>query len=481
MEALQNWMINGPKTFIEGFTFFHLLTIVGVLLTIFIIRWVLVVIFMKWLEKKSEKTETELDDYIVDAIKPPIGWIIVTVGIFLAYLFLFQNSIGYYDTNVFIKVIPEDVGNIIFNIFFSLMVLCLSWLLWRLTNNLSKYFAKKAEETDTKLDDQIVPIARKISKVIILCITLGVIMSTFGVDVTGIIAGLGVFGFAFAIAAQDTLGNMFGSATLFGSKPFQIGDFIKYGDVEGIVEEIGIRTTKIRKFDRHSVIVPNIHLAKGIVENVSARGNMYRVREKIGVTYNASPGQIEQLVEAIRELIENHEKTNKDAISVYFINYGDSALEILMQFFFEVEGFPNYLTEKHKFLLTVMKLVDSIGLEFAFPSMTLYKYDANLEKDSENNREKFAKYLRKRREQKRREELKKKNREDMTEEEKEEELKEDLKDKEEHIHDLKSKLKKEEELAEELKKELYGEEEKSDDEKKVEEGLAQGGHIEEDE
>ncbi len=480
MEALRNWMINGPKIF-EGFTLFHLLVILGVLFVIFLIRWILVGIFVKWLEKKSKKTETELDDYIIDAIKVPIGWIVIALGLFLSYQLIFKNAFGNIVGGKFESIIPPEASEFVFSIVFSLVILFVSWLLWRLVNNLSKFFAKKAEETESKLDDQIVPIARKLFKFLIISIALGMILSTFGVNVTGILASLGVLGFAFAIAAQDTIGNMFGSATLFGSKPFQIGDFIKVGDVEGIVEEIGIRTTKIRKFDRHSVIIPNINLAKGVIENVSSRGNMFRVREKIGVTYSSSPDQMELLVESIRDIIHKHEKTNKDAVSVYFINYADSSLEILIQFFFEVETFAEYLQEKHVFLLNVMRLVNDMGLEFAFPSMTLYKYENDMSKDTEDKKSKYSKFLRKRREQKRMEELLKKSENDMTEEEKEEKLKGDLKEKEDELKKLKDKIKKEEEEVEEMKKEIYGEEEKTDDEKKVEEGLAKGGHIEEDE
>jgi MscS family membrane protein len=533
---IEAWILKTPEIF--GINVGYFLILLAILVITVFVRWILVSVIVKALEKLSKRTETELDDLIIEALRKTLGWIIITIGLLIAYL-AFSGAIKPDVDNLRVDLRPKiekqlkkeiettvkennphksskeikelieaamvgvnekvderlaeavksklgqfkNIHNIIINILASLIILSVAWLLWRLVSNLAKYFEKKAEETESKLDDQIVPIARKFFKILIASIAIGMILSNFGVDITGIIAGLGIFGFAFAIAAQDTLGNMFGSATLFGAKPFQVGDFIKYGDIEGIVEEIGIRSTKIRKFDRHLVLIPNSNLAKGIVENVSCRGNMFRVREKIGLTYDSSPSQIENFTEDVRQMILNHKYTNKDSFYVYFVNYGDSCLEILIQFFLELPGFPEYMKEKHNIMLDIMRLVGRMGLEFAFPSMTLYKYDNNLEKDTNDNKNKYSKYLRMKREQKRIEELKKLKDSEKSEEEKQEEIKQKLEEKEKEIQSLKEKIEQEEEEFKDLKKELGGEEEeeKTDDEKKVEEGLAKGGHIEEDE
>lgn len=534
---IEAWILSTPEIF--GINVGYFLILLAILIITVFVRWILVNVIVKTLEKLSTRTETDLDDLIIEAVKKTLGWIIISIGLLIAY-YAFSGAIKPDIADLRVEMRPKievqlrneietavrennidkspkqidalikesivgfnekvderlseavkgkleqfkNIHNIIVNILVSLIILTVAWFLWKLVANLALFFTRKAEETESKLDDQIVPILRKFFKILIGSIAIGMILSNFGVDVTGIIAGLGIFGFAFAIAAQDTLGNMFGSATLFGAKPFQVGDFIKYGDIEGIVEEIGIRSTKVRKFDRHLVLIPNVNLAKGIVENVSSRGQMFRVREKIGLTYDSTPSQIENFAEDVRQMILDHEYTNKDSYYVYFVNYGDSSLDILIQFFFEVPGFPEYMREKHKFMLDVMKLVNKMGLEFAFPSMTLYKYDNDLDKDSNDNRNKYSKYLRMKREQKRIEELKRLKDSEKTEEEKKEEMKQKLKEKEQEIQSLKEKVKHEEEEFKDLKKELGGEEEeeeKTDDQKKVEEGLAKGGHLEEDE
>jgi MscS family membrane protein len=536
--SIETWIqTQTPEIF--GIKSGYYLILLGIIILTFIIRWLLVNIIVKALEKFTSKTKTELDDLIIAAIKKPIGWIIVAFGLLIAYM-VFSSAIRPNEQElrqnlrpVVIERMTEDlketlgeenpalsdaelqalvqseiddefrlrvneeldeevqnnlqqfknINDIVYNIFVTILILCISWLLWSLINNIALFFAKKAEETESKLDDQIVPIARKFFKILIISVAAGIVLSNFGINVTGLIAGLGIFGFAFAIAAQDTIGNMFGSATLFGSKPFQIGDFVIFGSIEGIVEEIGLRTTKIRKFDRHLVIIPNADLAKGVIENVSGRGTTYRMREIIGLTYGSSPEQIEEFCEEVRNMILAHDFTNKDSYYVHFTNYGDSSLNILIQCFFECEGgFPQFLKAKQEFLVDVMRLVNRMGLEFAFPSMTLYKYDNDMQQDSNKNRELFAKFLRMKRDRQRKEQLRKIKESEMSPEEKEEKAKHELKEKEEHINELKSQLKKEEEEADTIKKELYGEEDnRSEDEKKVDEGLQKGGEsVEED-
>lgn len=536
---IDEWMRGTPELFGIKIGYFLLLAVV-ILITMFI-RWLLVGVIVKWLEKQSKKTETELDDLVIDAIKRPLGWIIIAVGVLIGY-FILSGVLSPDPDELRIEMMPkitqqvkvqtekqieeqaqvrewseekkeaelenaleaekfkesvkeeldkaiekkeedfENFNQFMINLCFSLIIVFVAWLLWKLVNNLSGYFAKKAEKTDTKLDDQLVPVARKLLKILIAAMTIAIVVQNLGYDVTGLIAGLGIGGIAFALAAQDTLGNMFGSATLFGAKPFQIGDFVKFGDIEGIVEEIGFRSTKIRKFDRHLVLVPNVHLSKGIVENVSSRGNMFRVREKVGITYSSTPRQIEELIEGAKKLIQDNEYTVKEGYMVYMYNFADSCIEILVQFFFDVPGFPDYMREKHLFMLDIMRLIDKLGLEFAFPSMTLYKYDQDIKADSDNNHKKFVQYMREKREQDRLQKLKELKDSEKTEEEKREEMEQKLKEKEKSLNELKEKIRKEEEETEEIKKILHPEEnELTDDEKKVEDGLAKGGHIEEDE
>ncbi len=535
---LSKWMENTPKLGIIPIGYFLVLLAV-IIITVFV-RWILVNIIIKSLEKRSKKTETELDDLIIDALKRPIGWIIIAIGLFIGYMVfsgmiepdpdalskeltqkvteqvneqvdkqideqarILKWSAEEKEKQLQLSKDPEKLQPLIKealdkavnkriedfssfhkfmqNIFFSLIIIFVAWLLWKLVNNLSKYFAKKAEKTESKLDDQLVPIVKKLLKIVIAGITVSVVVQNFGFDVAGILAGFGLFGFAFAIAAQDTLGNMFGSATLFGSKSFQIGDYIKVKDIEGIVEEIGVRTTKIRQFDRHLVIIPNSDLSKGIITNISSRGTLFRLREKVGIAYDTAPEQIDEFVIAIREHISKIEFAKPETMVVFFTTYADFYLEILMQFFFDVPTFADYLREKHKFLIEVKKLASKIGIEFAFPSRTNYNFDLDYNKTTENNQKKFKQYMKQRQEQLRLEELKKLKEDEKTPEQRQEEMRQKLKEKEEEILSMKDKIRREEEFTYDLKKELgLITDDMTEDEKRVAEGLAKSGEVEED-
>lgn len=252
-----------------------------------------------------------------------------------------------------------------------LAVLSIVWAMYRLVDVLAARMAKKAEETDSKLDDQLVPLTRKALKVLVVLAGGLFILQNLDVDVGSLLAGLGLGGLAFALAAKDTLANFFGSVMIFLDRPFQIGDWIRIGDVEGIVEEVGFRSTRIRTFYNSLVTVPNAKFTESKIDNMGVR-QYRRCFVTLGITYDTTPEQMQAFTEGIRAIIQANPHTRKDYFEVHMSGFGAYALEVMVYFFFEVATWTEELTERHRVFLEIMRLARKLGVGFAFPTQTLH-------------------------------------------------------------------------------------------------------------
>ena len=173
-----------------------------------------------------------------------------------------------------------------------------------------------------------------------------------------------------AFAAQDTIGNFFGSITVLFDRPFGIGDWIVIGDVEGTVERVGFRSTRVRTFYNSMVTIPNSKMVNTQVDNYGAR-RYRRARVMLSLTYDTAPEKIDAFCEGIRELIRLHPYTRKDYYHVYFNQFADSSLNILLYTFFEVPDWGTELRERHRLFVDILRLADRLGVEFAFPTQTV--------------------------------------------------------------------------------------------------------------
>jgi MscS family membrane protein len=206
-----------------------------------------------------------------------------------------------------------------------------------------------------------------------LIIALGAIaiLQEFGINVSGFIASLGLGGLAFALAAKDTAANIFGGIAILTDNIFKIGEWVKINNVEGIVEDIGIRTTKIRAFDKRLIIVPNSIIANSNVENFSRRDRR-RVVMRLGLTYSTTPEQMEKILREIREYLLNHPNVHKEPLLVYFDEFQDSSLSIFCYFFTTTSEWQRYLEIREEINLNLKRIVEENGAQFAFPSQSLY-------------------------------------------------------------------------------------------------------------
>jgi MscS family membrane protein len=229
----------------------------------------------------------------------------------------------------------------------------------------------RAAETDTKLDDQLVPLVRKSMKIFVAVGGVLFVLQNLQVDVGSLLTGLGIGGLAFALAAKETLANFFGSVMIFVDRPFQIGDWIVVGGSEGIVEEVGFRSTRIRTFYNSLITVPNATFTDAQIDNYGQR-EYRRTFTTLNLTYDTTPEQMQAFCEGIRAIIVANSHTRKDYYEVHMSAFGAHSLDVMVYFFFKVSSWTQELEERHNVYLEIMRLARELGVEFAFPTQTLH-------------------------------------------------------------------------------------------------------------
>jgi len=245
------------------------------------------------------------------------------------------------------------------------------WAFYRLIDLLGDYLHKKAMKTETRFDDLLVPLVTRTLKVFTMAFGLVFIAEALTLPVKSLLAGLGLGGLAFALAAKDTIANIFGSLTVLLDRPFQIGDWVVIGDVEGTVEGVGIRSTRVRTFYNSLISVPNAQLISATIDNLGAR-RYRRIKMMIAVAYDTPPEKIDAFCAGIRQIIREHPYTRKDYYHVWLNEFGGTALNILLYCFHETPDWATELRERHRLFLDIIRLATRLGVEFAFPTQTLY-------------------------------------------------------------------------------------------------------------
>lgn len=241
----------------------------------------------------------------------------------------------------------------------------------RLFNLVLSYFKDHVEKTDSKLDDQLLPIVSKLFKLLVSVLAISIALKQLNVNLTAIIAGLSIGGLALALASQDTVKNFIGTVTILLDHPFEIGDYVIVNGIEGTVEEVGMRATRIRTPAQSLAYVPNGDLSNMIVDNLGLR--IYRRwKWNMGVEYGTKPSQIQDLCERAKQTINENPHVAGEKTVVHLNELGDSSINILMLVYLDVPSYNDELSCKHNLLLELIKLADEMNVEFAFPSQTLY-------------------------------------------------------------------------------------------------------------
>lgn len=308
-----------------------------------------------FLQKTAKYTDTYYDDRIISALKSPISFSFILMGTHLFFLLTFSDT-------QFIK-----------NVLNTLVVYTVFWAIIAIVGALRGVFHHTTAKFNPDLAKEMGNFILQIVKILIGGIGLGAILQVWGINVTALIASLGLGGLAFALAAKDTASNLFASFALLADKSIRIGEWIKVNGVEGTVEDIGMRTTKIRSFQKSLITVPNQIIANNPIENFSRRG-IRRIKMRIGLTYSTTTEQVQKIVEEIKYMLHSHEGiSNQDTLLVNFESFGDSALNIFIYTFTSTANWDKYLDIREDVHFKIMEIVEKNQASFAFPSQSIYE------------------------------------------------------------------------------------------------------------
>jgi MscS family membrane protein len=337
-----------------GIPLANLLAAFIVLFIFLLFRRFFTFIIVTALQRLAKRTETYYDDRIISALKAPIRFGFVVIGLHLFFALIFKET------------------GIVKNILNSLILFDIFWIIIAIADALRGLFHSTTAKFNSDLSKEMGDFILKIVKIIIGGLGLAAILQVWGINVTALIASLGLGGLAFALAAKDTAANLFGSFALLVDKAIRIDEWIKVGEVEGVVESIGMRTTKIRSFEKSLITVPNQMLANTPIENFSRRG-IRRIKINIGLTYGTTQAQLVNIVEEIKYMLHTHEGiSSKDTLLVNFNAFGDSALNIFIYTFTATANWDKYLNIREDVHLKIMKIVEENHSSFAFPSQSIY-------------------------------------------------------------------------------------------------------------
>ena len=339
-----------------GVDFGRILTAVGIFLVFLFIRRVFSRMVLNRIANITARTKTEADDRIVRALKNPVRLIPIVFGLFLSFEYLQLDG---------------DLSKIANNVIRTLVVFTLFWTLYRASNE----FSYMIQKLDRVFPPALVDWVGKTLKVIVVIIGAATILEIWGVNVGALIAGLGLFGVAVALGAQDLFKNLIAGILVIAENRFGVGDWVRVeGVVEGTVENIGFRSTKIRRFDKAPVYVPNTKLSDSAVTNYSAMTHR-RIYWMIGVEYRTTVPQLKQIRDGIDALITGSPDFAQPPEVSSFVRidqFGASSIDIMLYCFTRTTDWGEWLKIKERLAYDIKDVVEGAGSGFAFPSQSVY-------------------------------------------------------------------------------------------------------------
>jgi len=349
------------------------LGLAGVLLVSFIVGKVISFALSRQAGRLDQADRLQVLGTLLRCIERPLTVLVLAGGLYLAGQFMTLR-----------KEAGIDLAQFWVQVCTTLAVLATGWFIYRLVDIAELFLRRWTSKTDTVLDDQLVPMIRKTLRVfVVIVLLLFIAQNIFEWDIGALIAGLGVGGLAMALAARDMLANLFGSVTIFADRPFQMGDYVKVGETDGVIEEVGFRSTRLRTLAGQLVTMPNSTVANSAVINISRRPYIRRVLN-VTVTYDTPPEKVQRGVEIIEEMLDRR----KDRLHpefparVYFSDFNAASLNIIVYYWFVPPVWWDYNAFNHDFNMELLRRYNEEGIEFAFPTQTLYvKQDSPIEAD----------------------------------------------------------------------------------------------------
>lgn len=360
MEALKE--ISAKINELLGIPIWKIGIAVGIVFLSVVLRRLFVFFVVKAISRFVRATETKIDDILFRALSKPASFIFVLAGIWFSAKYLGADAL----------LLRKLLGTFAF--------LILGWAFYNLIKEFESYIFTFVKRFGEEFAHEIGNFTVKLLRIFVVIMIGLSILQTWGVNVSAIIASLGIGGLAVALAAKDTLANIISGFIILLDRPLKVGETVRIGDIAGNVEEIGLRTTRIRTFDKTLVTIPNQNLTNAEIDNWSRR-EIRRVRMYIGVVYSTTRDQMKKILEDIRDMLQNHPGVSKkEKIIVYFEEFGDSSLNILVQYYTVSADYAEYLSIREDVNLKIMDIVERNGSSFAFPSRSIY-FETPMPKD----------------------------------------------------------------------------------------------------
>lgn len=348
--TLQNWLISG-----------------GIILIALVINWLITFINRRYLKALAKRTKNYFDNILVRTLETPLKVGIILIAIWTAFNRLEMS---------------ESFNAILSKSYQILTVLNVTWFFAHLTNGLIiEYFIRRNARVNEKfslrphLDTHLMSVIRKVIMFIIWTIGIVTALGNVGLDIKAILGTLGIGGIAIALAAQDTVKNVFGGFTILLDGTFRIGDRIIIGEHEGYVEDIGVRSTKIRNFDKRLITMPNYKIVEDAVINVSAAPQV-RIINKLGIIYDTDPEKMQKALVILEEIAKSNDNVSNQGISTAFEEFGDFAL--IIRFVYFIQNPSDRYETSSAINLEILKQFNNEGIEFAYPTQTII-FDGNEE------------------------------------------------------------------------------------------------------
>ncbi|MCC7332975.1 MAG: mechanosensitive ion channel family protein [Flavobacteriales bacterium] len=326
---------------------------IAILVGSILIGKIVYLIFNKTIKGITSKSKSKIDDIILEMIKAP---------------FVLALSIAGFWIGIERLALPAEINIWINKIYQILVTINVTWFLSRFTDAIIReYVIPFSEKSESTVDNQIVPVVRKVVRIIIWSVGIILALNNAGYDVGALIAGLGIGGLALAMAAKETVSNMFGGMMIFTVKSFKVGDRIKINGFDGTISEISFQVTRMITLDGRKVTIPNSLFIGNIIENISAEPSR-KVSLNLGMVYETTPEQMQKAMNILKEISTN--KNLDEGTTIGFISFGDFNLGINFVYFIKKES--DIIDTQTEINLEILKQFNSNGLSFAFPTHTVY-------------------------------------------------------------------------------------------------------------
>ena len=318
------------------------------------------------LRKLAARTANTIDDELVHVLRRPLVTLVTLVSLVLGYQQL---------------TVPEHVDKWMVRIFHVCIALGVTWAISRVLDTLlGAMLRSRTERSEDPGEGQFIPVVRSSIKALIWGLGIVVALNNAGYDVGALLAGIGIGGLALAMAAKDTLANIFGGVTVFTDKPFRVGDRVRLNGYDGFVQEVGIRSTRIRTMDGPIVVVPNIKFTDSMLENVSQEPSR-RVRHDLGLVYGTTTAQIDEAIAILEKLVRDHSDNLEAEHAAYFNAFKDFSLNIV--FTYHIRKGKDIFGVQTRVNLDLLDRFRKAGLEFAYPTQVEISGDPQPEPLSE--------------------------------------------------------------------------------------------------